>query len=446
MIVICEFNFLLVPFFRQDALKQHARKHLSGDEKHDCKLCRRVFSSEISMQQHMSRRHSLAEHECKSCNQVFYDAVDLKSHIDKCHPITSSQEILSFSEMTKDGSEQELPGDGCSLAEDVLDETATESSFVADALCELASGRGTASESIKVLTIVKPSAAATGVESSSVNSVAAKQVLVDQTVILDTHMPDDAVGRLSFVDENAQVVTEKESSSQTIAEDHPMLDDPCHKSVEIKSEVHEVDGNDYVLSADGLYLMHKQLFQQRTDNKPSATAAESQAISNLPYIYLGTAAQSALQALSSIDDVETQNADSDAFAGRDDPASASSSGLVATVIADHQYSTETGQTQFGSGQQVSYLAPQNTVDSKVPMETDEGLESTMQSILSGMAHLESVVPVPIKLGSKKRTSATGTKKVEVKQEPADHNAPVIPIVPLRTRSGRERKIKVKYSA
>ena len=121
---------------------------------------------------------------------------------------------------------------------------------------------------------------------------------------------------------------------------------------------------------------------------------------------------------------------------------------------DHQYvhivegmAVDTAQGEAAPSQ----VTPSGPVTAVVETHShDSTLESTMQSLLSGTAQLESVKPIVRmrRSGGRPVVSMGGVVIKKEKQEArigAQSETPSF-VAPLKTRSGRERKIKVKFSA
>lgn len=127
-----------------------------------------------------------------------------------------------------------------------------------------------------------------------------------------------------------------------------------------------------------------------------------------------------------------------------------------SAAADHQYvhlvegvSADVAQAETAPSQ----APPSGSLPASTETEmqsADSALESTMRSLLSGAAHLESVKSIvrEHRAGGRPVLPVAGVVIKEEVQEAGEEVRAKTPsfVAPLKTRSGRERKIKVKFSA
>lgn len=127
-----------------------------------------------------------------------------------------------------------------------------------------------------------------------------------------------------------------------------------------------------------------------------------------------------------------------------------------SAAADHQYvhlvegvSVDVAQVEAAPSQATSSGSQPASTETET-QSADSALESTMRSLLSGAAHLESVKSVvrEHRAGGRPALPVAGVVIKEEVQEAGEEVRAKTPsfVAPLKTRSGRERKIKVKFSA
>ncbi|KAK7483605.1 hypothetical protein BaRGS_00025158 [Batillaria attramentaria] len=360
-------------FIRAAELKRHKLIH-TGNKTCKCPDCPATFFRPDALKQHMMKHvksPSSARHNCRLCPQSFSYPGFLHRHMVNVHKIENTHQ------------KTEKPD--------------AENSVVADALCELATGRRASAAASETENEAQPRR--TVAVSSSDASVQVAFAAMEESVVEAENV---SATESTLTEETVSDEFEQNNSSDVRASENIEVDIDKIASGSVVLSDTLTDGTSFVVVSN-----------------PREATQQLVSILNPPLSNQATPAVSSSNISIAAMEVCTT---------ADTPVTVSP-----VLSADHQYVDQ------------SVIGQVNTQNAQLVIGNEASLELTMESLLSGQAHLESVHAVEVREeDTQAKVGQCG--EVIIKQEMPDAVEQIAPVVtPLRTRSGRERKIKVKFS-
>lgn len=419
-----------------------------------------------------SQQSDVLKFQCETCPKVFSDANSFQKHLYR-HQRNNS--FMSSNMQTSAAVSVSNAGQSI-LYKPIAENTAVsvsnteqsisykpvaENTVAADALCELAAGRRNSvpSEMTELLTLESVGShlsqsmdycQQTASSASGEGFVVEKSI--ENSLLMDRRLENVLVNHFSGSDATNQQIQSKlniGTDTMSLAGDS----DITHYVEQID------DGETYILSADGAYLIPKRLCNSGDNSAPFIIVDSSGEPCNSDFVLLNASEQP--NSNSNAQSISLPSTEVSSVA----ETSVISDSLPVTSISaihssiDHQYfltvkdshSTQTVGSHNviieENPSELSLKDQESLSVEQIGMEEANALETTMKSILSGEARLESVVPLGIRLSGDSSPAGKEDGTIVVKQEITDTDMPNEHLVPgpLRTRSGRERKIKIKFS-
>ncbi|XP_076455947.1 uncharacterized protein LOC143290418 [Babylonia areolata] len=447
-------------FIRNAELKRHSHVHTQGVEGNlKCHLCPAKFFRSDALRQHLSKKHEQnLPYRCDVCCQSFCRLSLLDRHCAK---------MKHGSSHSSGSAAPPTPKSKCDA----------ENNVVADALCELAAGRR--SESVNA----KETSGKSSDSAGSVDGFKLVEASTGAPLMIVAHEGEVPTGAATLQMEGSEVTVGSHSNQHFVQ--RVLIDGGSvsgARVVLVESEgVRDLDSVESTLQVSGssdsaevvlpqpvhtyqLQPVHTDSPQTVIMDVTSQPQQASQKFVVLEDSRMTEQCSAVIikDAVQTVEQVMLHPVENEPVV--DLPEDSLTTVIIndGTVCADNNsgervldsnsanHSLLVRSQTFNDNDVCGQQSGSQSVVKESPSQqaTDCGVASTMQSIVSGALELQTVTPFEVdslKSSSKGRQARSAGGAVTVKQEVGQVSSHQPFVAPLRTRSGRERKIKVKVS-